>query len=256
MTRLKQQPIEKELFEGCESTTHVWQLPLQVDSEQSKYLASLLSADEKQRAQRFHFEKHRYRFIAAHGQLRLILSDYLNCSAQALKFIENEFGKPYLEHKPLFFNLSHSHELALLAVNARLDLGVDIEWKGREIDYLQIGQRFFSENEYKELASLPEHLQREGFFNCWTRKEAYIKAVGEGMRIPLGQFEVSLKPDDPVRLLSTAHNPQALKVWKLVAIDVASEYVAALAIHKQGGDYHLFNITGIFAKNDLQGGKS
>lgn len=248
MTQLTQQSIDKELFEGCDSPTHVWQLPLQVDSERSQFLASLLSTDEKQRAQRFHFDKHRYRFIAAHGQLRLILGEYLNCSAQALKFIENAFGKPFLDHKPLFFNLSHSHELALLAVNARFDLGVDIEWKGREIDYLQIGQRFFSENEYKELASLPDHLQHEGFFNCWTRKEAYIKAVGEGMRIPLGQFEVSLKPDDPACLLSTAHDPPAIKVWRLVGIDVASEYTAALAIHKQGGAYRLCDITQIFEK--------
>lgn len=251
MTRLTQQSFEKELFEGYDFPTHIWQMPLQIDSEQSQYLASLLSADEMKRAQRFHFDKHRFRFIAAHGQLRLILSEYLNCSAQDLTFNENEFGKPYLKHKPLFFNLSHSHELALLAVNARLDLGVDVEWKNREIDYFQIGQRFFSESEYKELTSLPDHLQRDGFFNCWTRKEAYIKAVGEGLRIPLRQFEVSLKPNEPARLLSTAHNPQAIKVWKLVAIDIAPEYAAALAIHKQAGAYHLYHITEIFANNDL-----
>lgn len=221
--------------------THIWRLLLEFKQEKLEYFKSTLSKDEIDRANRFIFDKHRKHFIAARAQLRFIIGKYLNIQAEELNFEYNEFGKPFIKDHPLFFNLSHSHKMALLALNVKSDLGIDIEWKGRQIKYLEIGERFFSKNEFKELKSLPPNLQSEGFFNCWTRKEAYIKGVGKGLGIPLSKFEVSLKPEDKTELRSTRHDPEAVKIWKILALYPNPDYAAALSTHKYIKSYFLWN---------------
>lgn len=211
--------------------THIWCLPLNLNKSELDKVKSLLIIDEKERAGRFHFDKHRNHYIAARGQMRRILSLYLNKDSESINFSYNEFGKPFLENKSLYFNISHSHKLALLAVNLIFDLGVDIEWMHRKTNLLEIGERFFSPNEYNELTSLPEELQQQGFFNCWTRKESYIKARGKGLGIPLSKFEVSLIPDEYPLLKSTAHDPEAINNWKLHAFNPHPEYAAGLTIN-------------------------
>ena len=185
------------------------------------------------RAERFYFNMHHNNYIAARGQMRKILDKYLQIENHKLVFSYNEFGKPYLENELLQFNLSHSHNLALLAINLQYELGVDIEYIYRKTNLLQIAKRFFSTNEYNELKSLPTDLQRKGFFNCWTRKESYIKARGKGLGIPLSKFEVSLKPGDSVLLKCTRHDPAAVKNWMLYAFDPHPDYTAALTINTE-----------------------
>ena len=218
-------------MELASDQTHVWLISLELKSDRIRTLKSFLSNDELARAERFYFDKHRNHYIAARGQMRKILNKYLKIENEKLIFSYNEFGKPFLKNELLQFNLSHSHELALLAINLQHELGVDIEWMHRKTNLLQIGERFFSANEFAVLKSLPVDQQRQGFFNCWTRKESYIKARGKGLGIPLSQFEVSLRPDETAVLESTWHDPEAVKKWTLYAIDPHPDYAAALSIN-------------------------
>lgn len=214
-----------------EGETHIWLLPLELKPNQLTEVKSVLSEDELARAEKFYFDKQRKHFIAIRGLVRKLLGLYLNLNNKEIIFSYNEFGKPYLENRLVHFNLSHSHKLALFAVNINYELGVDIEWMHRKSNLLEIGERFFSKNEFAELKSLPAELQRHGFFNCWTRKESYIKARGRGLAIPLSKFEVSLKPGDPVYLKSTSHEPKAINEWTLYAFDPHTEYAAAMTIN-------------------------
>ena len=163
-------------------------------------LARSLNADEQARAARFIRESDRRHFIAARGQLRAILALYTAQAAVSIRFSYNPQGKPALAMGEPRFNLSHSAGLGLLAVAAGQEVGVDVEEIARQVDYTNISKRYFASGEAAALLALPAADQRQAFFNCWTRKEAYIKARGLGMAIPLDSFEVSLAPGDPPRL--------------------------------------------------------
>ncbi len=220
---------------SAEDEVHVWRVPLPIPEPFLQSLDALLSADEKNRAARFKFEKHRKNFISARGQLRLLLAAYTGQSPDKLRFTYNRFGKPSLISDGTFpqicFNISHSHELALMAFHPHWELGVDIEWMKPDFDGLHLVHRFFSPNEIEQINALPDHLKREAFFNGWTRKEAYIKARGRGLNIPLAQFSVSLVPGQPARLLETSHDPQAVKEWSLQDIPIDAGYKAAIVVH-------------------------
>jgi len=157
-----------------------------------------LVPDERQRAERFRFERDRRRFIVAHGVLRDILGRYLKCSPAQVSFSYNQYGKPALAQESeaigLRFNMSHSHEVALYALTRAREVGVDVELLREDFASLEIAERFFSRSEVALLNSLAPELRTDGFFNCWTRKEAYIKALGEGLSHPLDRFAVSLAP--------------------------------------------------------------
>ncbi len=228
-----------------ERDTHIWLLPLELKPNQLTEVKSFLSEDELARAQKFYFDKQRNHYIAIRGLIRKLLGLYLNLNNKKIIFSYNEFGKPFLENRLVQFNLSHSHKLALFAVNINYELGVDIEWMHRKSNLLEIGERFFSENEFAELKSLPAELQRQGFFNCWTRKESYIKARGKGLAIPLSKFEVSLKPGDPVYLKSTLHDPKAINEWTLYAFDPHTEYTAAMTINTKVTKISFWDSSGI-----------
>jgi 4'-phosphopantetheinyl transferase len=230
------------------SETHVWLLPLELNKRGLEKAKSLLDNHEKTRAEQFYFHRHRNHYIAARGQMRKLLSQYLNVENDRIKFSYNEFGKPYLEKNLIQFNLSHSNKLALFAVNLQYELGVDIEWMKRKSNLLQIGKRFFSTNEYAQLKLLPEKLQRQGFFNCWTRKESYIKARGKGLGISLSKFEVSLIPGESVQIKSTAHEPDAVKKWKLYAFNPHAEYAAGLTINTNHTQVCFWDGSTIFLK--------
>ncbi|MEJ2054581.1 MAG: 4'-phosphopantetheinyl transferase superfamily protein [Calditrichaceae bacterium] len=221
---------------------------LEADAIQQLY--TLLSDDEKTRAERLYSEYHRSHFVAARGQLRLVLTRYLNIRNDEISFQYNQYGKPFLNGYPIYFNLSHSHNLALIALNESSDLGVDIEWILRKTKYLQIGKRFFSKNEYSQLESLPRAKQREGFFNCWTRKESYIKARGKGLGIPLDGFEVSLIPGGPVDLKSTRHDPGAVNQWRLHAFDPYREYKGAVTVNSNSDEIKLIDGLNLSGENN------
>ncbi len=215
------------------NTAHVWLFSLIPGPERLDQLKAFLSADEINRANRFKFDKHRRRFIAAHGLLKLILAKYLGKNPADIYFITSDHGKPYIEGNPVYFNLSHSNNLGLAAICGQFEIGVDIEYIRPEYSGLKIARRFFSEAEINELLALPEHQQTAGFFNCWSRKEAYIKARGKGLAIPLSQFDVNLTPGKPARLLATRDNSRAIERWKLHDLFPHSDYAAAVAVHPQ-----------------------
>jgi 4'-phosphopantetheinyl transferase len=211
---------------------HVWKIYLR--APWSSENQEVLSNDERARATRFRFHLHGDRFIAARSSLRTILARYLWTTPAELKFGVNPFGKPHLvggqDKLGLRFNLSHSHEMALLAVARNRDVGVDIEFMRRDFATDDVARRFFSRSEVNQLASTASELKTEAFFNCWTRKEAYIKARGEGLSFPLDQFDVSFAPNAAAALLASRCDRGEVWRWSLQALSPAPEYAAALAV--------------------------
>lgn len=204
-------------------------------------LQQTLDGNERVRAERFYFRRDRNHFIVAHGLLRLILSRYLNIEPSDLRFCYSPYGKPMLAKEfdgdRLRFNLSHSHGLALYAVTRARELGIDIERIRPDLTYEQLAERFFSPREVAALRAVPTSRRLGAFFSCWTRKEAYIKARGEGLSFPLDHFDVSLAPGEPATLLSTIGDPLETRRWSLRELDLAPGYAAALAV--EGHDWRL-----------------
>lgn len=197
-------------------------------------LTQSLSTDERVRAERFYFEQDQKRFIVGRGLLRTILSCYLDIEPSQLQFCYGRRGKPalaaILSESKLKFNLSHSQGLALYAIAYDCEIGVDIEHVRPIAEAEQIAERFFCVRENAVFRALPPNQKQEAFFNCWTRKEAYIKAIGDGLAWPLNQIEVSLAPGEPVRLLSIEGDPQEACYWSLQQLIPAPSYVGAIAV--------------------------
>lgn len=219
---------------------HVWRVSLQQSDDALEALLAVLDADERARADRFRFSKDRRHYIVARGTLRLLLSRYLAMPVVKIAFDYNEYGKPALAPEltafDLRFNLSHSGDMALYAVTLAREVGVDIEWTGRRLDQPeQIAERYFSQAEREALRHLPEAQKRQGFFNAWTRKEAYIKARGKGLYLALDEFDVSLDPAQPAQLLATRDDPAQASRWQMQALDPGDGYVAALVV--EGRDW-------------------
>ena len=214
-----------------EGEAHIWRADLELEEGFQSSFLKLLSPDEKKRAQKFRFTKDSRNFIAARGILRTILGKYLEINPTEISFQYNEFGKPGMANNiPFHFNISHSQNIALFAFTNKFDIGVDVEFVNPNIEVKDIATNFFSANEVKKLLLLPEKQQRLGFFNCWTRKEAFIKAVGEGLSFPLNQFEVSLEPDKPARLLATDWDPKAVSKWSIYSMSPGADFVGSVVI--------------------------
>lgn len=204
----------------------IWHINLNQDPE---LLPPVLDQKELTRESRFHFDHHRRQFKVSHIATRLILSFYSTIDPAKLIFKQNDFGKPFLlNEEQLLFNLSHSNEMAICAVSDGEELGVDIE-QNRPLNYLEMAERFFSSIEFNIFSSLSSCQQQEAFFSCWTRKEAYIKAKGLGLSIPLEQFAVSLAPGLPASLLSSDYSEEDVGRFSLFDLKVAEGYTAALA---------------------------
>ncbi len=212
---------------------HIWRVWLTQPMPLIQQMAELLSDDEKARAQRLKFERDRLKFIAGRGVLRQILSRYLAVQAEEIQFSYGSQGKPALAipaTPPLQFNLAHSRNLALYAIARESPVGIDVEYIHRLDDMAQMAARFFSSRENAVFQSLPEKEKPAGFFNCWTRKEAWLKACGDGLTRPLDQFDVTLKPGETAKLLDVRSAPAEAARWRLQAFQPAPNYVAALAI--------------------------
>lgn len=206
---------------------HIWQVALDQHKELVDRLAQNLNREELDRANRFVIEKARQRYIVAKSTLRQLLSHYIGFPPEKIDIRLSEKGKPYLINFPLEFNLSHSEDLAIYAFSAYQALGVDIEKKGKKIEVLKLAKRFFSQTEYKELKNLPPDEQQIAFFHIWTRKEAFVKALGQGLTFPLHDFSVSASPREPKLLFSKRHDVAA---WSLVELKVPAEFVGALVV--------------------------
>lgn len=218
------------------SEVHLWQIGL---NQPPVGLWELLSLDEQERAQRFHFERHRQAFVVARGALRTILSRYVGVPASTLSFAYGRQGKPRLAMAgSLQFNLSHSGEIALLGVTHLQTVGIDVEQIRELPDMLGVAEHFFARAEYEQLLQLPTNRHPQAFFECWTRKEAYLKAIGEGLTRPLDQFRVSFGDGQPPRLLSVVGYPDEAGQWSLKSVVPALNYIAAVIVPAQNWSLH------------------
>ena len=213
---------------------HVWRADLEPPVEALQGLVRTLDGDEQIRASRFHFDKHRRRFIVGHGVLRTLLGRYLEIPPADVRFAYGPYGKPELDaahhRSALRFNASHSHETAVYAFAQDQDVGIDVECIKEDFATEEIAERFFSAYEVQVLRALPRAEQVAAFFRCWTRKEAYIKAIGSGLSHPLDQFDVTLAPDEPAALLRDHRDAEASAKWTLHNLEVSDGYVGALAV--------------------------
>lgn len=221
----------------CESKGEsvVWALGFGLEAGEAELaaLSALLAPEEKARAERFYFPRHRRQFIVARGRLRRTLGEQLAVAPERLVFAYGPHGKPELAwpaRTGLDFNLSHAGERALLAWTGAGAIGVDIE-RLRPVTP-GLAQRFFAAEEAEALAALPVAEQEAAFFRCWTRKEAYLKALGSGLARPLEGFVVSLAPGQPARLLAVRGDPEEARHWRLEHLDPAPGYCAAIALRR------------------------
>ncbi len=220
----------------------IWRVFLDLPDDTVKSLFASLSADETQRATRFHFPADRDRFIIAHACLRGILSKYLHCEPDQLSFSTGEYGKPILlSGKHISFNLSHSGDYALIAVTCERKVGIDVEHFRQGVSPEGIAGRYFSQHEITELMTLPPEERRVAFFNGWSRKEAYIKAHGLGLSLPLDSFDVSLLPNEPAILRATRPDQEESARWILISLAVHPDYAGALAVEGQGLEFRLWD---------------
>ena len=217
---------------------HVWRASL--DRPAADY-ARLLSRDEQARADRLRFEQLKQRFIVGCGTRKVILGHYLNVAPKEVEFDYLPNGKPVLSsgllHSALCFNLSHSDEMLLLAVTHHRAVGIDIEHIRSDVDVENLANQFFSPAERAELEALPSNKKLASFFSGWTRKEAFLKARGEGITYPLDQFSVSMDCDQPAKLLDVKDDPQELTRWSFHTLAPAPGYTGALVV--EGHHWHL-----------------
>jgi 4'-phosphopantetheinyl transferase len=226
-------PLSPAAFMLGKAEIHVWKATLDVAPARVPDLEATLSLDERARAGRFVFPRDQTRFIAARGTLRQLLARYAGVEPAHLQFRYSARGKPSLDPTAgdcdLRFNVSHSHGLALYAVSRGRELGIDLEQIRPDVVDEPIAERFFAPREVATLRSLPAGQQVAAFFACWTRKEAYIKAKGEGLYLSLQDFEVSLRPGEPAALLKTHGDPGEVGRWSLYSLAPAPGYAGALA---------------------------
>ncbi len=210
----------------------VWHSSNTVSDADLVYFRSLLSRDELGRSARFRFEADRNNYTIARGGLRQLLGSYLGLSPAAIRFKYSPYGKPLLdiglESNGLEFNISHSGEMILWAFTTGRRVGVDVEKVRRDFNTAEIAERFFSLAERAELNDLPPEQRHRAFFYCWTRKEAFIKALGEGLSHPLDGFDVSLTPGKLAQLRATRPDPQDAARWLLWDVPMRGDYAAAL----------------------------
>lgn len=210
----------------------MWRVYLEQADDVVTRLRTTLDPDELERANRFYFERHRRAFVVGRGFLRDVLGRYLKSQPQMLKFSYGAYGKPALngEHKntKLRFNMSHSHNVGLLAITEDNHLGVDVEHIRADFATEEIARRFFSRCEVDVFNTLAQEEQVAAFFRCWTRKEAFIKATGKGLSQALDGFDVTLGPGVTAELLRVEDDDASR--WTMCDIDVGEDYAAALAV--------------------------
>jgi 4'-phosphopantetheinyl transferase len=227
---------------------HVWQASLRQTQAVVQQLHHTLSSDEVERAKRFHFADDRDAFIVARGILRWLLASYLHAEPERLTFCYEPAGKPYLSDSfadQLYFNVSHSHDMALFAISHQPKIGIDIEYIRPILDMEHVAANTFSRNENAELRSVPHHLALEGFFNCWTRKEAFVKAIGSGFSFPLQDFDVSLTPGRSAKLLFVAGSESEAARWSMHDLKFSPDYAAAVALEGSGDSIMQYEWTSI-----------
>lgn len=212
---------------------HVWRVNLEREQKINERHFSFLDQTEQAKARSFAFPHLRERYVTAHAVLRLLLASYLDIAPSLVRFQSNEYGKPavaFPRGSDLQFNISHSHSLALYAFTRERPVGVDVEQVRPEVATLDLARTCFSPAEVTRWQTLPPAHQPNAFFQCWSRKEAYIKVRGMGLSMPLDSFDVALAPDEPCRLLRVAGEPDAEQRWSLYPLFPGPGYAGALAV--------------------------
>jgi 4'-phosphopantetheinyl transferase len=221
---------------------HLWRVDLESIGADEIRWQQVLSSDELTRAAKFRFSRDRQRFVAARAWLRRILAGYLRTDPRSLTFSYSRKEKPFLGSgfgtSEVSFNVSHSGGIALLAFTRGREIGVDIERLHPDSDLEAISRRFFSAHEQRQLAALPTEAKVDAFFRCWTRKEAYIKATGEGLSLPLDQFDVSVERGTSNALLATRPDDLEAGRWLLREVTGGPGYIAALCVRGQDWKLH------------------
>jgi 4'-phosphopantetheinyl transferase len=217
---------------------HVWLARVGLPAKHILMLADILSPEERQKAERFHFQVDRERHVVGRALVRITMGRLLDRRPDNFRFRYNKFGKPCLaddaNERGLQFNVSHSGELILVALAANRRIGVDVERIREDLRIEGIAGRFFSSREQADLAALPADLRHDAFFRCWSQKEAFIKARGEGLSLPLDSFDVTLRPTEPPALLETRPDPVEASRWVIRGLDVGPGHTAALAVEGTG----------------------
>lgn len=221
---------------------HAWTVPLDLPELKIQQLFPTLSEDERERANRFHFSHHRSRFIAARAILRIIVGKYLQIKPQDVEFEYSPKGKPNLGAKyresKLAFNLSHSHELALYGFSCDRRIGVDTEHIRPVKDLLSLAKRFFVRSEYEFLNHLPLFEREKAFFQIWTAKEAYLKAIGAGIGGGLEQVEVIINSDGTGTSLKIHETCSTDTQWSVISTTTPSAYVATIVVESTEWKLH------------------
>lgn len=212
----------------------VWRFSLEQPADVIAELYELLNAEERARAARFAMDWLQRHFIVGRGILRQTLARYLHVDPRAVRFAYGNFGKPQLPEAGVAFNLTHSGGRALLGVTRAGELGVDLEQVRKMQDLEGIARRFFAPGEVAVLTAVDASWRERAFFHCWTRKEAFIKALGEGLSRPLDQFEVTLRPGDPAQLLWVQDEPTEHERWQFTHLDPWPGYVGCVALAARG----------------------
>lgn len=217
---------------------HLWHASL--DDHGADELEPLLSADEISRASQFHFAKDRKHYVVARGLLRKLLGAYVGVGAGDLSFAYAQKGKPRLAESLaslVQFNLAHSHGKAIYAFSVGREVGVDLEFMRADFAGDKIAERFFSPTEVTTLATVSTELRQRAFFDCWTRKEAYLKARGEGLSLPLDEFDVAFAPGEAAALLGNRKEPADVARWTMQSVPAPDGFAAALVV--EGQDWRL-----------------
>lgn len=236
-----------EFIEARQDEVHVWRVFLNNAPEWVQSLSKALSEEERQRANRLTLQRERQDFIVTRALLRILVGRYLKQSPDTISFSYGANGKPYLAVRngyALRFNLSHSEGIALYAVSLGREVGIDIEII-RDVRVPEvIAELFFSPRERAALKSLPEEIRSKAFFTCWTRKEAYLKARGDGLAVVRDSFSVSLEPGASAALLEVSTEPDEVSRWSLVELNPDSRYVSALAVEGDDMKVRCWQLTG------------
>jgi 4'-phosphopantetheinyl transferase len=221
-----------------EDEVHVWRAGLDWSAGSIAALEEILSPDEREKADGFRFDMDRRRHVVGRSLLRRLLGRCLGTAPDRLRFDYSALGKPSLAvgtaQTPVRFNVSHSGEWVLVALTIGRAVGIDVERVRADMEVARIAEHFFSASERTALAALEAGAQSEAFFACWTRKEAYIKATGDGLSLPLDQFDVAFLPGQAARLLATRPDPAEARRWLLRDLDVGPGHKAALAVEGSG----------------------
>ena len=241
MSAAGRRDIATEVWRGVASApaldpdeVHVWKASVSAWAPHKDALQDFLAPEELARAGRFHFAKDRQQFVVARGLLRRLLAHYTGHAPADLQFGTGPVGKPRIDApvdaSSLQFNVSHAADVVLIAVTRYAAVGVDVERWVTDIDFVDLIERFFSPSECSEFLALADDQRRAGFFACWTRKEAYIKATGLGVSRGLDYFDVIVAPDQPPRLVADRLAPEHAAGWRMVDLDVASGHSGALVV--------------------------